>query len=231
MITFDGARVAIDEVGGPERVLLDTTSVTLTQPMTSVIGPNGSGKTTFLQMINGLMTPTSGDVRVGELSVTQNLKDVRKRVGFVFSDPAAQLVMPTVVEDVQLSLRHLPKAERKPAAMAMLTELGVEDLASRSVYELSGGQRQLVALATVLAVDPEVLVLDEPATLLDLKNTLLLRRTLRDLVDRRGVQVVFSTHDLDFALDGHECVFIDGGQVCGKGAPAEVVAEYRASVA
>ena len=174
MITFDAARVAIDEVGGPERVLLDTTSVTLKSSMTSVIGPNGSGKTTFLQMINGLMTPTSGDVRVGELSVTQNLKDVRKRVGFVFSDPAAQLVMPTVVEDVQLSLRHLPKAERKPAAMAMLAELGVEDLASRSVYELSGGQSQLVALATVLAVDPEVLALDEPATLLDLKNTHLL---------------------------------------------------------
>lgn len=230
MIVFDSARVAVNEVGGPERVLLDTTSVTLERPITSVIGPNGSGKTTFLQMINGLMTPTSGNVTVNGLSVRTQTKEVRKKVGYVFSDPAAQLVMPTVVEDVQLSLRHLPRNRRKQAAMDLLDEFGVADLAERSVYELSGGQRQLVALATVLAVDPQVLVLDEPATLLDLANTLLLRRTLHDLVQRRDVQVVFSTHDLDFALDGEECLFISGGQVRATGAPAEVVAQYRASV-
>lgn len=229
MIEYAQAGVAVSDVNDHRTLLRDVT-VTLDAPMTSVIGPNGSGKTTFLQLMNGLVTPTSGMVSVDGMNVATQVKAVRAQVAYVFSDPAAQLVMPTVIEDVELSVRHLPRRERRPAAMTLLEEFGVAGLAERSIYELSGGQRQLVALATVLAVNPRVLVMDEPATLLDLANTLLLRRVLGELVERRGVQVVYSTHDLDFALDASACVFIDDARVRAVGPPAEVVATYRNSV-
>src|SRR6185312_1448699 len=118
---------------------------------------------------------------------------VRSMVGFVFTDPLSQLVMPTPLEDVELSLRRtkMGKARRKEAAMAILAGYGLEHLAASSIYELSGGERQLTALATVLAVEPSILVLDEPSTLLDLRNTRLLMERLAALPQ----QVIMSTHD------------------------------------
>lgn len=229
MIEFKQVAVVVTDPT-EHRTLLTDVTLTLTQPMTSVVGPNGSGKSTLLQLINGLTVPTAGAVITDGIDVARRPKDARAHVGFVFSDPAAQLVMPTVVEDIELSLRRLPKRERRPAALSILDELGVADLAQRSVYELSGGQRQLVALASVLAVNPAVLVLDEPTTLLDLGNTLMLRRVLGELVERRGIQVVYSTHDLDFAGDASECVFVDRARVRAVGPPAEVVATYRHTV-
>jgi biotin transport system ATP-binding protein len=105
----------------------------------------------------------------------------------------------------------------------VLHRLGLVRLADQSVYELSGGERQLMALAAVLAVDPEVLVLDEPSTLLDLRNRQLLRRTLATLPQ----QVVFSTHDLELALDAERVLVVEGGRLAFDGGPAEAVDFYR----
>src|SRR5690606_391148 len=148
-------------------------TVTLADRRIAVIGANGSGKSTLARMINGLVEPTSGRVSVDGLDTRRDGRAVRRRVGFVFTDPAAQLVMPTVAEDVALSLRRsLPdKAERRAAVTRVLERFGLAELAHRSVHALSGGQRQLLAIATVLATDPAVLVADEPTTLLDLANT------------------------------------------------------------
>lgn len=215
------------------RTILSDVSCTLTEPTVTVIGANGSGKSTLLQLINGLIPVDEGRVMVDGLDVADRGREVRRRVGFVFTDPAAQLVMPTPLEDVELSLKHLvrDKRERRTRALAVLDELGVADLAERSVYELSGGQRQLVALATVLAVDPAVLVLDEPTTLLDLANREKLRGVLADLVSRRGLRTILSTHDLEVAQDAERTLLIHHGRLHADGAPAEVVAAYRAVVA
>jgi biotin transport system ATP-binding protein len=152
-------------------------------------------------------------------------REVRQRVGFVFTDPLSQLVMPTPLEDLELSLRrsHPSARDRRSAALAVLNGYGLAGLAENSVYELSGGERQLVALATVLAVQPRVLVLDEPSTLLDLRNTKLLRQLLAGLEQ----QVILSTHDLDLALDCARALVVDGGHIVFDGPAPEAVQHYR----
>lgn len=214
--------------GDVYRPILTAVDLALTESKIAIIGANGSGKSTLLQLFNGLVTANSGQVLIDGLDPMAQPGQVRSRVGFVFTDPAAQLVMPTPLEDIELSLRkRVPKAERRDAALAVLDELGIADLADRSVYELSGGQRQLVALAAVLAVDPQILVLDEPTTLLDLRNREKLRLCLEDLVDRRGVRVIFSTHDLEFAELADRALVVDDGRIICDATPAEAVAEYR----
>ncbi|WP_231442246.1 energy-coupling factor ABC transporter ATP-binding protein [Brevibacterium zhoupengii] len=214
--------------GDVYRPILTDVDVTLDESTIAIIGANGSGKSTLLQLFNGLVTANSGQVLVDGLDPVDEAKQVRSRVGFVFTDPAAQLVMPTPLEDIELSLRkRVPKAQRRAAALAVLEELGIADLAERSVYELSGGQRQLVALAAVLAVDPQILVLDEPTTLLDLRNKEKLRKLLADLVARRGVRVIFSTHDLDFAGMADRALVVDSGRIVHDSTPDEATRMYR----
>ncbi|SMX99152.1 biotin transport system ATP-binding protein [Brevibacterium sp. 239c] len=214
--------------GDAYRPILTDVNVTVDEPTVAIIGANGSGKSTLLQLFNGLVTANSGQVFIDGLDPVVEAKQVRSRVGFVFTDPAAQLVMPTPLEDIELSLRkRVPKAERRGAALAVLEELGIAELADRSVYELSGGQRQLVALAAVLAVDPQILVLDEPTTLLDLRNKEKLRKLLTDLVARRGVRVIFSTHDLEFAELADRALVVDSGRIVHDSAPAEATQMYR----
>jgi biotin transport system ATP-binding protein len=146
-------------------------------------------------------------------------------VGFVFTDPLSQLVMPTPLEDLELSLRrtHRNRTERRAAALDFLRGFGLEALAEQSIYQLSGGERQLAALASVLAVKPDILVLDEPSTLLDLRNTLRLRQRLRALPQ----QLVLATHDLDLAQDCGRTLVVDGGRIVFDGEPAAAVDFYR----
>ncbi|WP_036517968.1 energy-coupling factor ABC transporter ATP-binding protein [Nocardioides sp. J54] len=212
----------------PEVTVLQETTLDLTERRVALIGPNGSGKSTLARLVNGLVEPTSGRVVVDGLDVARKGRQVRRKVGFVFTDPTAQLVMPTVVEDVALSLRHRvrDKQERTAAALAVLASYGLEELADRSVHTLSGGQRQLLALAGVLATAPAVLVADEPTTLLDLRNA----RRISDLLLGLDQQLVLATHDLDLALRCDRALLVEGGAVVADGDPAEVVAAYRASV-
>ncbi|OMH33050.1 energy-coupling factor ABC transporter ATP-binding protein [Tersicoccus sp. Bi-70] len=218
-IAFDAATV---EVGG--RVLLHPLTLDLTERRVAVIGANGSGKSTLLKLVDALQEPTAGTVRVDDLDTRASPAAVRARVGFVFTDPAAQLIMPTLREDVVLSLRRsVPRRDRATRADQVLARFGLTDLADRSVFDLSAGERQLGALAVVLAVDPAVLVLDEPSTLLDLRNTLLLRRTLEGL----DQQVLLSTHDLDLAASCERVLVLEGGRVIADDAGPAAVAFYR----
>ncbi|WP_346958132.1 ABC transporter ATP-binding protein [uncultured Arthrobacter sp.] len=217
-------RVAVDGSAEP-KTLLHATSLDLTERRIGVIGANGSGKSTLLRLLNGLVAPSSGSVTVAGADTVREVRAVRRRVGFVFTDPLSQLVMPTGREDVELSLRRSERnaGRRRALAEAALERFGLLALADQSVYELSGGERQLVALAAVLAVKPDVLVLDEPSTLLDLRNRELLRRTLAGLEQ----QVILSTHDLDLALDLDRVLVVDAGKVVFDGGAAAAVAQYR----
>ncbi|PYH01864.1 cobalt ABC transporter ATP-binding protein [Arthrobacter stackebrandtii] len=208
----------------PKRIL-SPLSLTLDERRIAVIGANGSGKSTLLRLLNGLVLPSSGTVHVHGRSTHGEGSAVRSLVGFVFTDPLSQLVMPTPLEDVELSLRRtrLSKAKRREAAMAVLAGYGLEHLAASSIYELSGGERQLTALATVLAVEPSILVLDEPSTLLDLRNTRLLMERLSALPQ----QVIMSTHDLALAATFERVLVVDDGEIAFDGGPREAVERYR----
>ncbi|GAA3695444.1 ABC transporter ATP-binding protein [Zhihengliuella alba] len=231
-IVFEAAGVSVPDEeaqrrGEPEatRDLLEPVTLTLTERRVAVIGANGSGKSTLLKLVNGLARPSSGRVLVDGACTARDTGRVRRTVGFLFTDPLAQLVMPVVVEDVELSLRARvrDRAERRRRALAILERLGIERLAERSIYDLSGGERQLAALATVLAAGQRILVADEPTTLLDLRNDALLRRTLEGLEQ----QVVYATHDLDFAAAADRALVVEDGRIVFDGPAPEAVAAYR----
>lgn len=211
--------------GPSRRQVLSTLDLTLTEQRIGVVGANGSGKSTFVRLLNGLVRPDSGTVTIDGLDTVKDGRDVRRRVGFCFTDPDAQIVMPTVAEDIAFGLRRrgLSAAEREARTRGALTAYGLEDHADHPAHLLSGGQKQLLALASVLVTEPDLLVLDEPTTLLDLRNAAMVRR----LVDGLPQQVVLVTHHLDL-LDGFERVLVfDEGRVVHDGAPAEAVAAYR----
>ncbi|SDD31322.1 biotin transport system ATP-binding protein [Sanguibacter gelidistatuariae] len=208
-----------------EVTILEPTTVTLTERRVAVIGANGSGKSTFARLINGLVLPTSGYVRVNGLDSHDDGRAVRRQVGFVFSDADAQLVMPTPLEDVTLSLRRLRlgRRERADRAREILDRFALTHLADVSVHALSGGQKQLLALAGVLATEPAVLVCDEPTTLLDLRW----RTRVNDLLAGLDQQLLHVTHDLEAAARADRVLVIDRAHVVFDGDPASAVAHYR----
>ena len=225
-ILIEQVTVSVPTHDGPRQILQET-SLDLTEQRVALIGPNGSGKSTIARLVNGLVPATTGRVEVDGLDVAEQGRDVRRRVGFVFTDPAAQLVMPTAREDVALSLRrtHPGKAERLAAADQVLADFGLAGFGDRSVHALSGGEGQLLALAGVLATGPSVLVADEPTTLLDLGNS----RRVADLLLGLPQQVVVVTHDLELAERCDRALLVRRGRVERDGDPAEVVAHYRAT--
>ncbi len=228
MIELEAAGVTVTS-GGTERVVLHPTTATLAERRVALIGANGSGKSTLARLVNGLRPVTTGLVRTLGLDVATHGAQVRSRVGFVFTDPDAQLVMPTAVEDVALSLRASVRdaGERDARAREQLARIGLADHAETPVHALSGGQKQLLALAGVLATSPEVLVCDEPTTLLDLRWKAVVDR----LLDEVDAQVLLVTHDLAAAARADRVLLIDEGRVVADDRPAQAVADYRARMA
>jgi len=227
-IELRAAEVTVDVPGGVQ-VLLHPTSLRITEQRVAVIGGNGSGKSTLARLINGLVEASTGQVLVDGLDVARHGARVRRRVAFTFTDPSAQLVMPTCVEDVELSLRRREPhgRRRREQALAVLERFGIADLAERSVHVLSGGQKQLLALAGALATDPAILVADEPTTLLDLANS----RLVADVLLGLPQQLVLVTHDLDLALRCERVLVVADARVVHDGPAAAAVEHYRASVA
>ncbi len=211
-IRFEAAEVRVEspDLGG-SRTILQPTTLSLTEQRIGIVGSNGSGKSTLARLINGLVLPSAGRVTVEGLDVARQGAAVRRRVGFTFTDPAAQLVMPTCVEDVELSLRRTVKdrVRRKHVALETLARFGLSERAEVSVHALSGGQRQLLALAGVLATSPDVLVTDEPTTLLDLRNT----RMVGDLLFSLPQQLILVTHDLDLVRRCDRVLVVEDGRV------------------
>jgi biotin transport system ATP-binding protein len=223
-IELDEATVAV-RTSGDDLVILEPTTLTLTEQRIALFGGNGSGKSTLARLLNGLVEPTAGRVSVDGLDTVRDGPAVRRTVGFVFTDPSAQLVMPTCVEDIALSLRRTitDKRERTARAREILADIGLADRADTSVHALSGGQKQMLALAGVLATDPSVLVADEPTTLLDLRNT----RRVADLLFSLPQQLVLVTHDLDLAARCDRALVVEDARIAFDGHPEEAVTFYR----
>lgn len=191
----------------------------------ALLGPNGAGKTTLVLHLNGVLRPDSGTVTISGLPVAEDsLLEVRRRVGIVFQDPDDQLFMPTVRQDVAFGPRNLGLrgAELDARVDDALAAVEVSDLADRPPHHLSFGQRRRVAIATVLAMEPEILVLDEPSSNLDPAA----RREVADILRGLDVTVLMVTHDLPYALELCErSVLLSDGQVVGDGPTADLLGD------
>ncbi len=207
-----------------QRVVLDAINLTLSEPRIAIIGANGSGKSTLARMLNGLVVPERGRVLVDGLNTASDGAAIRRRVGFVFADPDAQIIMPTVSDDVQFSLRRLrlPRAELAERVAQALHTIGLSDHADHPAHLLSSGQKQLLAFASVLVTQPSVLVCDEPTTLLDRRNT----RRVAELIADLSQQVILSTHDLELVADWERVIVLDQARVVADGPAAESIAHY-----
>ncbi len=188
----------------------------------ALLGANGSGKTTFLLHLNGLLQG-EGSVRVCGMDVLpRNLREVRSKVGMVFQDADEQLFMPTVLEDVAFGPLNqgFPSGEATARARAALARVGLAEVEHRAPYHLSAGEKRRAALAGVLAMEPEILILDEPTTYLDPPAQ---RNLLRLLVKLPQAKVV-ATHDVRFAAAlATRALFFDKGQVVKEGSLNEIV--------
>ncbi|MFL1380686.1 energy-coupling factor ABC transporter ATP-binding protein [Nocardiopsis protaetiae] len=206
------------------RPVLRDITLDLAEHRIGVIGANGSGKSTLARTLNGLVVPDAGRVTLGEWDTRRHAKHIRRRVGFVFSDAANQIIMPTVAEDVEIGLRSRKVGREETARRvdALLERYGLAGHRDHPGHLLSGGQKQLLALASVLATEPDILVCDEPTTLLDLRNTRMVHRVL----DTLEQQVVLFTHDLDLLASFDRVLVVDDGRIVHDGLPADAVDHY-----
>jgi len=213
-----------------DTLALDDVTLHLDSARIAVIGSNGSGKSTFARLIGGLTRPTAGSVHVHGVDAAKHTTALRRLVSIVFSNPDAQIVMPTVAEDVAFSLRGsgLSKSEIAMQVAAALDDFRLTELADRSAHELSGGQKQLLALCGALIRRPALLIADEPTAYLDARNSHAVAEHL--LRPEAGHQLVLVTHDLELAARCDIAVLFDGGRVVAQGEPGEVVDAYRASL-
>lgn len=209
------------------RMGLTDLSIVLDHHRIAVIGSNGSGKSTFARMLNGLVTASNGEVRIHGLDPVREAKALRRRVGFIFSNPDAQIVMPTVTEDLEFSLRGsgLTGAQIAERVLAMLVLLDFVPLAEAPAHALSGGQKQLLALGAILIGTPQLIVADEPTALLDAANT---RRIGNLLIDTIEQQLVLVTHDLRLAARCDIVLRFEHGRLVEHGDPQTVISRYEA---
>jgi cobalt/nickel transport system ATP-binding protein len=188
----------------------------------AVVGANGAGKSTLLLHLNGYLTPQSGKVRIGNFPLTKKtVKDIRKTVGMIFQDPDDQLFMPTVYEDVAFGPLNLGLTEEEIEVRVndALRDTGAAHLQDRPPYKLSGGEKRAVAIASVLAMSPEILVMDEPTSNLDPRA----RRTLINLLAGFQHTMIIATHDLDMVLSiCKRTIVIHDGRITADGPTHEI---------
>jgi len=191
----------------------------------ALLGPNGAGKTTLVLHLNAIHPAQYGEVRVGGLPATKNnLREIRRRVGIVFQDPDDQLFMPSVREDVAFGPANLGIAgdELEQRVEHALVAVGMESFADRPPHHLSFGQRRRVSVATVLAMEPEILVLDEPSSNLDPAG----RRELADILRSLDITMLMVTHDLPYALElCPRSLVINGGRIVADGKTADILGD------
>ncbi len=188
-----------------------------------IVGPNGAGKTTLIMLMNGLVLATSGEVMVGEVPVTKKtLSQIRQKVGVVMQNPDDQLFMPTVEEDVSFGPVNmgLPEESVKQRVDEALRKVGCLHLKERPPHRLSGGQKKAVAIAGVLAMKPDILVMDEPSAGLDPRA----RRSLIELLKTFHHSKIIASHDLDLVLElCPRCIVLNNGRVLADGKSKELL--------
>jgi biotin transport system ATP-binding protein len=210
--------------GFDDRPVLCDLDLTLAERRIAVVGANGSGKSTFARLLNGLVVPDRGSVLIDGLDTRTQGKAVRRKVGFVFQDPDTQIVYPTVEEDLAFGLKNLrlSKPDVARRVEAALARFGLEPLRGRPAHLLSGGEKQLLAIAGVLVMEPGIVVFDEPTTLLDLRN----KRRIAALIDGLPQTAIVVSHDLDLLAGFERVLVFDSGRIVADGAPDTALGAY-----
>ncbi|MDO5635243.1 MAG: ABC transporter ATP-binding protein [Micrococcus sp.] len=230
-IHLSGVRVEASSQAGVH-VLLDDVDLLLDAPRVAVVGENGSGKSTLARTIAGLTPPVGGTIEVHGVDAVADVKGLRRTVGFVFANPAAQSIMPTVREDVELTVKNLrdadgnklPHDEVRERVDAALASHRLTELADRPCLSLSSGQAQRLALCAVLAAQPSVVLADEPTSLLDGRH----RRIIAErLLAAEDFQLVLVTHDLALARACEQAVWIHDARVHQVGESGAVIDAYE----
>lgn len=219
MIVFDKVQYSI-----AGRAILREIDLVLTERRIGIVGSNGSGKSTLVRMMNALLRPTAGAVRVLGADTRTGAAAIRRKVGFVFQNPDHQIVMPLVAEDLAFGLRRAGLGKEEVAARvdAALARFGLADRRDQPAHDLSGGEKQLLAVAGVLVTEPEIIVFDEPTTLLDLRN----RRRIARLIDGLAQPAIVVSHDLDLLAGFDRVLVIEDGRVVDDGPPGEAIPAY-----
>jgi len=204
-------------------ILKDVTFHAKERDAIGLIGANGAGKSTLLKLLVGLDLGFTGCIRVEEIPLEKNtLAKVREKIGFVFQDSDNQLFMTTVEEDIAFAPRNygLPEEEVQHRVEQAIEATHIEHLRGKKVYALSGGEKKLASIATVLSMHPDVLVMDEPSAALDPKN----RRNLIRLLNEFDHLKIISSHDLDFVMDTcNRVILISDGKIVADGTPEEIL--------
>ena len=223
MPQFDFEQVGVDLDG---RSALQDLTLSFKERRLGVIGANGSGKSTFLRLLNGLQAASSGAVSLDGADIAKNPKAARRQVGFLFQNPEHQIVYPTVAEDLEFGLksRRLARTERAARVAKGLARFGMEAFADRAIHRLSGGEKQMIALIGVMIMEPATIVMDEPTTLLDHRN----KQRIMAAVAQAEQQIVMASHDLDLLRDFERVLVLEAGRLVFDGPPAPAIDHYLA---
>ncbi|MCK2168028.1 energy-coupling factor ABC transporter ATP-binding protein [Thalassospira xiamenensis] len=224
MITLENVTVEFDQ-----RRVLDDISLSLSEKRIGIVGANGSGKSTFVRLLNGLQVASSGIVRVDDFDAAKDGRKLRRHVGFVFQNPDNQIVYPVVEEDIAFGLKalKLPKDEIDRRIDAVLARYGLSEFRTHPSHLLSGGQKQLLAISGVLVMAPRYIIFDEPTTLLDLRNRNRVERAIAEL----DQTVITVSHDLDLIAGYDRVLVFENGRITCDDVPAIAIPRYREMMA
>ena len=207
-----------------KRKVLEKINLELSERRVAIVGGNGSGKSTFARLLNGLQLPTEGRVSVDGLDTRTQGREVRRKVGFVFQNPDNQIVFPVVEEDLAFGMKNLGFSKREIATKidAVLARYDLSGFRQHSTHLLSGGQKQLLAISGVLVMKPEYVILDEPTTLLDLRNKRKIAQAIREIEQT----VILVSHDLDLLRDFERVIVFDEGRIAVDDEPSSALKHY-----
>lgn len=207
------------------RTVLHDLNLSLDEKRIAIIGANGSGKSTFVRLLNGLVLPTAGNVIVNGFDTRKEGKALRRKVGFVFQNPDNQIIMPTVEEDLAFGMKNL-KLDAKEMEQRIETTLQRYDLLGlrkQAAHFLSGGQKQLLAICGILVMEPDTIILDEPTTQLDLRN----KRKIIEIISNLPQRIIMTSHDLPLLEDFERALVFNEGQVVCDTSPSEAIIFYE----
>lgn len=218
-ISLDQVSVKFDDL-----CVIDDISISIEDARIGIIGANGSGKSTMARLIAGLIKPDAGQVTVNGVDVYNDRKAALETVGIIFQNPDHQIIFPTCAEEIAFGLtqKGMKRKAADARARAVLVEHGRGDWADRLAHQLSQGQRHYLCLMSVLAMGPDVIVLDEPYAGLDLVTSMQLQHTLAGL----DQQVVMITHDTDLLAEFDRVVWMDRGRVVANDRPDQVIPKF-----